>query len=132
MTAFLGCRHLAIATAPKPVHFKSVFDFKEFADTGGLHYHSGASTGQLVFPADNFYVADRVISKDDLEGVCTRRDCGLTPAWRGILWVCQIDATHVGTTHPESLGGKWRIWGNVVAAGDEELMDRIEAMYRIK
>jgi hypothetical protein len=61
------------------------------------------------------------------------RDCGLTPAWRGILWVCQIEsrAERLGL-QVEAIGGKWRVWGNVLVAGDEDLMDRIEEFYEDK
>jgi hypothetical protein len=129
IAAFIGCRHGASAVMPQPIQFKSVSEFKDFADANGLYLHSGTSSGNLVFPANNFYVADHAISLDDLDEVCSRRDCGLTPAWRGILWVCQIETTH-GTAFPDQIDGKWRVWGNVMVVGDETLMDRIEAMHQ--
>jgi hypothetical protein len=64
-----------------------------------------------------------------LASVPTRRDCGLTPAWRGILWVCQLG--DLGP-YPDLIGGKWRVWSKILVAGDEDLMDRIEQVYRNK
>jgi hypothetical protein len=29
----------------------------------------------------------------------------------------------------QGFGSHWRVWGNVVVAGDEQLMDRIEELY---
>jgi hypothetical protein len=129
----LGGRYVAATIQPKSTQFQSVREFREFAASQGLHLHGGTAAGRVVFPENNCYVADHSITFDDLDGVSTRRDCGLTPAWRGILWVSLIrdDSTNVDMI-PEQLGGTWRIWGNLVVAGDEALMNRIEELYRTK
>jgi hypothetical protein len=58
----------------------------------------------------------------------TKTDCGLTPAWQGIIWV--VTLTHrAGHVVPRFIGGKWRQWGNLIVAGDEHLMDRLERLY---
>jgi hypothetical protein len=132
IAAILGCRCAGESLLPQRVHFKDARAFREFAAANGLHLHSGTASGD-VFAWNNLYVADHPIAIHDLEDVCTRRDCGLTPAWRGILWIAQINDPALRMhEYPESLGGKWRVWGNIMVAGDEDLMDRIEAMYRME
>jgi hypothetical protein len=119
--AALYCRH----AEPERVVFKNPAELKDFAMSKGLVFHCG-NISNTVYVGD-YFLADHPITIDDLEGICTRRDCGLTPAWRGVLWACQRG--HLGLRE-DCLGGKWRVWGKVLVAGDEELMDRIEGLYR--
>jgi hypothetical protein len=123
---FAGCRVVTCTCGPKRVAIKDIAEFKNLVGAAGLYIHSGSQSGLI---GDNFYVADHPLAWDDLEEVHSRRDCGLTPAWRGILWVCQINTANT-TNLPDSIGGKCRVWGNVCVVGDEELMDRMEALYR--
>ncbi len=125
---FLGGRYVSPAAAPEPIHFKNVRELNDFAVAQGLFFQSGMSAGMTW---NNFYIADHTITFDDVRDL-VRRDCGLTPAWRGILWVAQINPENPIALSPESVGGKWRVWGSVLVAGDEELMDRYEERYRIK
>ncbi len=131
IAAFVGCRNVAASMMPRPVHFTNVHEFKEFASVNVLFSHTGTSSGKMVCPSNTFHVADHAIEIDDLYDISPCRDCGLTLAWHGILWVSQLygDASKVGL-FPEDLGGKWRVWGNVVVADDEALMDCIEKMHR--
>jgi hypothetical protein len=117
------CRY----AAPEPTVFKNVKEVKDFAVSKGLVFHCGNGNGIVC---SNFFLADHPLTIDDLDGVCSRHDCGLTPAWRGVLWVCQLGG--IAELYPECLGGTWRIWGSVLVAGDEKLMDRIEGLYRNK
>jgi hypothetical protein len=110
----------------EPVEFATATEVAALAKRHGLHCHSGSSSG-ATWP--NLYVADRPLELFDLNALATRRRCGLTPAWRGIVWVGQLRSPGVDLD-PESVGGKPRAWGNVVAAGDEELLDQIETMFR--
>jgi hypothetical protein len=55
--------------------------------------------------------------------------CGLTPEWNGIVRVYQIQSS-IGVLAADTIGGKTRRWGNVLLAGDEKLMDRIEKLIR--
>jgi hypothetical protein len=122
--------HWFCSAAGRPVAFNDVQEFKTFAVSNGLYFHAGNHNGIVESPAldRNYYLADHAITLDDLIAVGHRRDCGLTSAWRGIIWVCQFRG-EFGLL-PDSLGGKWRVWGNVVVAGDEDLMDRIEDFWR--
>jgi hypothetical protein len=79
----------------------------------------------------SFFVAKHPLTGEQLDDIPTKRQCGLTPAWRGIVWVANLgDPAGCRCLSPDSIGGKWRIWGNVVVAGDESMMDTIEELYR--
>jgi hypothetical protein len=109
------------------VGFETARELRSFVDASGLQTRNdGAANDRL------FFITDHVVTVKDMEALATRRDCGLTPGWRGILWATQISAS-ISTVYPtQGFGGKWRVWGNVVVAGDEQLMDRIEELYRNK
>jgi hypothetical protein len=131
MAALFCCRCVVSSAAHEPVCFNSIWEFKDFAASKGIHFHSGTANGGIW--NDNYYVADHPITLDDVREIPFRRDCGLTPAWRGIVWLAQ--ASHRSgepVLMPDSIGGKWRIWGHVIVAGDEDLMHRIEELYRTK
>ena len=122
----LVCCHGVSTSIPRVPEFATAQELKSFAISSGLICHCGNGSGSVY---NNYFLADHPIAIDDLAGVSTRRDCGLTPAWRGVLWVCPLG--RLGP-YPEFIGGKWRVWGNVLVAGDEPLMDRIEELYRNK
>jgi hypothetical protein len=114
--------HIQSRATPTSIHFDEVLEVQDLARANGLVVHSGNGHGLVE---GNCFLADHPVTFDDLLAVCDRRHCGLTPAWRGIVWVCQINGSY-RRLHAGAIGGKTRIWGNVLAAGDEELMDRIE------
>ena len=121
VVASAACRHAATSSAP--VSFADVREFKRFAEAEGLFHHTGA---RGPGSANNFFVADHSITFDDVTSIGTRRDCGLMPGWKGVLWVYQIPARpDADYLFPEP-SGNWRVWGNVLVAGDEALMDRME------
>jgi len=127
LTAASVCRYEALSSTPKSIAFKNAAEFKDFALCNGFFFHRGNMNGVV---GGNYFIADHLVTLDDLEEVLTRRDCGLTPAWRGILWVCQIHDTPWFTAlDTDHVDGKRRVWGNVLVAGDEDLMDRIEELY---
>jgi hypothetical protein len=116
--------HVASTSIPRPTEFNTAQQLKDFAVSNGLIFHCGNRNGIIY---GNYFLADHAIAIDDLAGVSMRRDCGLTPAWHGVLWVSPL--TEFGP-YPDLIGGKWRVWGNVLVAGDQDLMDRIEELYR--
>jgi hypothetical protein len=120
---FLGWHWLA--APPEAVTFETAHELRAFACTHGLQTcNDGGNSGTF------FFISDHLLRTDDLAAVATRRDCGLTPGWRGVVWAAQASTPSL-TIHPEyGLGGHWRVWGNVIVAGDAQLMDRIEEVYR--
>jgi hypothetical protein len=100
-------------------------EFKDFAISKGFCFPE-----QPVF-INSFFITEHPLSVEALGKLHSidKRDCGLTPAWRGLLWVCALHSPywHVDS---ETIGGKKRIWGRLLVAGDEELMDRIEQLVR--
>ena len=44
--------------------------------------------------------------REQLLAIPTKSDCGLTPAWRGIVWTALIDVSGTMFAMPDSIGGK--------------------------
>lgn len=114
-------------STPAAVSFETCQELKDFIESHGLYHHSGTKT---FVPPGNSYICDHPVGFEDLAPVMTRRDCGNTPAWRGILWVAQIrDPGWVNALRGDAPSNcKCRIWGKVLVVGDEDLMDRIEIL----
>ena len=108
---------------PRPVQFDSLQVFTDFAVSAGYTVQPSGEG----YPSDNCYVSDHPASLSELLSL-TKRDCGMTSAWRGVIWA--YGRTQECPLAPGSIGGKWRIWGNVLVAGDERLMDEVERRYR--
>jgi len=123
----LICRQ--VVSTCKSVTFKSSEELKVLIVADGLHWHTGNKNGRV---RNNFYVADRAITFDDVADVATQSDCGRTPAWRGIVWVAQLDNEDKSYRLVSAPRGIWRIWGEVIVAGDEKLIARIEAAFHSK
>jgi hypothetical protein len=122
------CLYLIALANARPVQFQSVGEFKRFAAANRLFTHTGTKQNRSE---KNFYVALHPLSFESLQELHTafKRDCGFTPAWRDVVWLTRLDSK--GTRiYPDTVGGKRRIWGKLLVAGDEQLMDRIECMYR--
>jgi hypothetical protein len=116
---------------PRPIQFKTLKQFRDFAVAHGLLFHRfDTPSPDLAWgsgDAASFFVSDHPVAIDDLLQLTTR-NCGLIPAWKGILLVhFQHAEMYIS---PTSIGGKWRLWGNLLVAGDEQLMDRVERLYR--
>jgi hypothetical protein len=124
LSAFVAAGAIMLNTmAPHTVYFESLGEFKEFAARNDFLLHPSGVGGFT----DNLYVSDHPVSPDHLSAL-TKTSCGLNPAWRGIVWV----HGHSWHSHvvPGSLTGKWRIWGNLLVAGDEGFMERLEERRR--
>jgi hypothetical protein len=113
-------------TSSVPVRFATAWEFKDFATKHGLYCHSGNANAVSV--CGNLFIADHPMTLEHTSAL-TKRDCGLTPAWRGIAWVQQIDMGH-SIFEPDCVLGSKRIWGNVLVAGDEDFINRIEERFR--
>jgi hypothetical protein len=79
--------------------------------------------------SNNFYVSDRPLSPGDLEKIGFLKNCGRSLAWHGIVWISQIKSSS-STMYLDQLDGNWRVWGDVVAVGDDRLMKSIEQKHR--
>lgn len=123
LLAVLGVAGLRTLAGPGPVAFKSLDDFCDFAQHWRFCCMFG--NGETLCGSDNLFVALRRIPSESLPP--TKGNCGLTEAWRGVIWIADI--TGPLAVQPTSLGGHWRLWGSLVAAGDPELMDRIEELF---
>jgi hypothetical protein len=125
MAAFGGYYCVDAALDADRHHFENVYAFKDFCTEHGFYFHSG--TAYVYMCGETCFIADHPVTKEDLAELRLTRNCGLTPNWRGIIWVSRAHSSSL-TIYPEHIGGNWRLWGNVVVAGDAELMDRIEAL----
>jgi hypothetical protein len=113
-----------LAAPPAAVSFETARELRAFAAANGLETCNDIGNEGLTF-----FIGDHPIRRNDIAPLCSRRDCGLTPIWRGVVWAAQI-RTSLYTIEPEqSSRGHWRVWGNVTVGGDEQLMDRIEELY---
>jgi hypothetical protein len=112
--------------SPAPVRFSSLKEFREFAKKMGLFFHSGSV--QPLIQADNCYFADHAVSFEEVS-VLSKQECGMTAAWRGIVWVVRY-SNAFSQFEFSSIGGHHRLWGNIAAAGDAQLLDRIEEIFR--
>jgi hypothetical protein len=112
--------------APQPaVSFETARELRDFGSASGLRtFNDGSRHGT------SFFIADHSIPSSDFEALSWRHDFGLTPCWRGVIWAAQIK-THNSFIDPEQgFAGHWRVWGNVLVGGDEQLLDHIEELHR--
>lgn len=100
------------------LEFDTVLEIVQAAKEQGFEIHSGR-----WYPAigDNCYIGDHVLEMEHL-GRLRHDDCGETPAWKGIVWVQEIESARKNA----NLGGFYRAWGKVLVAGDPELIQRLE------
>jgi hypothetical protein len=114
---------------PRLVDFKTPRDFADFAQQHGLFIHSGCGRSAI----DSICIAsDHPLDFDQIAQLNMQR-CGLTPAWKGVVlvgYLDQEDGKVFGALTPEGIDGYFRIWGNVLAAGDPALLDHLEDTYR--
>jgi hypothetical protein len=80
-------------------------------------------------PQLNFCISDHPFTEESMLTSSRCDDCGLSPAWKGIVRVHQIRSS-IGRLAMESVTGKTRRWGNVFVAGDPALMDQLERLLR--
>ncbi len=110
------------------IAFATAEELQSFAEVHGLHCQREPDGFGGVF------ITDFRVSLQEISAKTCKANCGLTPEWKGILWIKQLRSPAQDAPWrfdpDDNLGGKWRIWGNLVVAGDEEFMDRLEAWYR--
>lgn len=131
----LGSRYLTASARTEGLSFAGTEEFRRFAEKHGFHLHCGNGMG---FFGSCFYVADRPLSLKTLESVQWKHDCGRTAAWKGILWISYCDPMLTDrdvfsgeeTLPAVAVSGHWRLWGNVLAAGDPDMLDRLESLVR--
>jgi hypothetical protein len=112
------------------IHFRSPHELAALAERKGLQVHSGRGASSVIDM--NCFVADHPIRFEDIV-VLNMQECGLTPVWRGIVFVGYLDeGDHqpFGAITPAGINGHHRIWGRVLAAGDPALLDRLESLYQ--
>jgi hypothetical protein len=110
----------------RPADFESAQELKSLLERNGWCCNWGGADTSTV-GLTNFYVTRHPVTRAQLPA--TKRTCGQTSDWRGMVWVTQIQQNHCGICI-RSISGCKRIWGNVLVAGDEEVMDAIEEIYR--
>ena len=124
-TGPLGDRPGTPTAGPADGRLRTARAFKEFATSQGLHSHCGNSH---EYYGANCFIADHPITLEETTAL-TKLNCGLTPAWRGIVWVQQMEMGHA-RCDPHHIQGHKRVLGNLVLAGDEALLNRIEELCR--
>jgi len=126
MGLLILCLRLVTISKPKPIHFETLREFKDFALAKGFFIPE-----QPVF-MNNFFITAHPLTDDALQKLHSidKRKCGLTPEWRGLLWVCALHSSYDSRLASDTIGGKWRTWGRLLVAGDEELMNRLEGLRR--
>lgn len=97
---------------------------RDVARTHGLQLHSGGRNAAPLWAHHN-YITRGPRTTEQLGG-CRKDQCGLTPAWRGVVWV--YDLRSPAELDLRSIKGHQRQWGTVLAVGDPELLDELEAL----
>ena len=95
----------AFASMPRPPQFDSVASVRTAIEGSGLYVSC------LKSPYGSFYVSDRPLTRDDIDNVFFLKDCGLSPAWSGVVWISQIK-TPSSAMQVTYIDGNWRAWGN--------------------
>ncbi len=133
LPALLAAAAVALSKGRQPagaaragVRFTSPGELRRLAEANGLCWQRGS---HIPCHTSGNYVTDRAVPEKELARLC-KAASGLTPAWRGIVWVIALDAPGGLPPDPDHFGGARRVWGRLLAMGDEQLLDRIEGMYR--
>ena len=120
LSSLLLLSHFLRPDSRESIHFESLRDFSAFAEDRKLHHYANSC---------NVFVADHPVDSRQLQGF-RMSDLG-TPPWRGIILVgpCALTDEAMVEMVPETFDRPYRIWGKLVATGDEELLNRIERLY---
>jgi hypothetical protein len=112
-----------------PVQFNNLREFRRFVESNGLSFHNG-TRDPGVFTIHG-YVGDHPLTFDRLPALARAPQHALGAEWRGIVRVtwCLGPAWQYDLPTDWS-EGTWRVWGNLIALGDQDLLDRIEELYR--
>ena len=130
-TALLALLLAAIALIPEPqeaeVRFASFDELQHLALSHGLFCCPGSS---LPNRASGYFVSAHPMTQEEVEGLC-KAQCGLTREWQGVLWVFDLGTLAPDEDFdPSNFDGNWTFWGRVFVAGDQRLIDQIEAWHR--
>ncbi len=110
---------LALYTKERAVSFHDVRDAKARIASAGFRCTSDRSDGDLV---TGFLVSRQPITWYEVGTLCKGRPMG--PHWEGKVWVTQKAKDILLMSLPEQVGV--RVWGDVLAYGDEEFLSEIE------
>jgi hypothetical protein len=120
LSSLLLLSHFLRQAAPERIHFESLKEFAEFAKQHKLHYYAGTL---------NAFTADHPVDPQQLREFRIG-DLGTAP-WRGVVlvgtWIVTADSP--AAMVPATLDRPYRIWGKLVATGDEDFLDHIERLY---
>jgi hypothetical protein len=127
----IAAQFLLMRLPAREPHFADTREFAEFARRHGLMVYVSPDDGGIVGP--RLFAADHPADLKDLNCLVVSQ-CGLTPDWKGVVWVGVIhwrDASGDVTSilNPQALDGYWRVWGEVLVGGDPELLARLEQLY---
>jgi hypothetical protein len=126
-TALLTVTALTPPSPETKVRFASFDELQQLALSHGLYCCPGSSQPNR---ASGYFVSAHPLTHEEVEGLC-KAQCGQTPAWQGVLWVLDLGTlARDEDFDPSNVGGSYAFWGRVFVAGDQRLMDQIEAWYR--
>ena len=119
-SVFFVCRRAE--SEPAPVQFANAVEARDFFEANGLHCHDG--TPGAVPGCGNYYIANHPISEDDhLQACCrlhSRRHARMARCPLGCPnpWQQRSPGPDDRQCPRENAG----IWGNIIVAGDENLI----------
>jgi hypothetical protein len=120
LALMLLCGALNLFTRAPEVNFERIQDAQSKLASLGLHVTTDGAGGQL---SCGFLLSRNAATWTD---VCMLRKNGaMGPEWRGRVWVTLSPSVWQLESVPERAGV--RVWGSVVAFGDDELLREIEA-----
>jgi hypothetical protein len=117
----IAAMSMGVLMQPPAAHFDSSAELSDFLVSRGFLIRHGKAPSEPYF---SFFFSDHAVGDDEFAQLSFCTDCGLSPKWKGIVRVDQLHSS-IGELEPTSISGKIRICGNVLLAGDEELMDRV-------
>lgn len=118
VVAILG--GLAYNSKPSESTFAHLCDAKSHFVQAGFHCISDSASGEL---GSGFLLSRENVSWLEAGTLCKVGQMG--PKWKGKVWVTFNSERWQLRTMPENAGA--RVWGSVIAFGDEELLDEIDS-----
>jgi hypothetical protein len=112
-----------------PIQFSDPQDLRCFVESNGLYFHNGTKSPGLF--SINCYIADHPLTFDTLPALATARQGDLSEAWRGTLRITWPPGpSWADDLSPDCVDVTSRVWGGLVAFGNEGLLNRFEDLYR--
>lgn len=104
---------------PKSVSFPDIHDARAAVEEAGYHCIADRADGKVN---NGFFVTRRPLAWEDANEMWKAGLLG--EEWKGRVWVTRNSANlPLATSHDDVAP---RIWGNVLALGDPELLDELE------